>query len=537
MLRGPLDVACVRVRVPQGGFSMTLRAIKGEAPAADSALAESKAKPKGKPKRAPGYKPGPGDIPLAEAYSNRRAIRYANGADVLSVLSEWKSDPAAPNSPHTAVYFLQRPASLDDGEMITLVAATKDAPTIDIAVTGGAALEPESDELVAVADERWNEFLRLRRELAECRGGKAWTQVTVAQPPRPIRLLPRGNWMDDSGPVLDPAIPVSLNPQSIPDPKSHRLTRLDLAKWLCSPENPLTARVVVNRLWAQFFGAGLSAKIDDLGAQGEPPTHPELLDWLAVEFRSSGWDIKHMIRLITTSRAYRQSSRIRPELAEKDPANKLVARQNPRRLEAEFIRDNALAIAGLLNPDIGGPSAFPWQPPGYYENLNFPQRDYPTQSDERRLRRGVYMHWQRTFLHPMLANFDAPSREECRADRVVSNTPQQALTLLNDPNFTESALAFAEKMLRALPNGAIDARLEFLFQHAVARPPTNDERRSLTRFAAEQLAFYTKDDTAAQAVQKNGFLAPAADLPRAQVAAWMQVARVVLNLHETITRY
>ena len=214
------------------------------------------------------------------------------------------------------------------------------------------------------------------------------------------------------GPVVVPAT-MSFLPGYTPESKN-RLTRLDLANWLVSPQNPLTSRVFVNRLWRQFFGNGISVQVEDLGAQGEWPTHPELLDWLAVEFRTggNGWDMKRMVRLLVTSAAYRQSSDLRPELQSKDPQNRLLASQNPRRLDAEFVRDNALTIAGLLNHDQGGPPVKPYQPVGYYANLQFPDRDYIASTDERQYRRGVYSHRQRTFLHPMLAAFDAPSRED-----------------------------------------------------------------------------------------------------------------------------
>src|SRR5207248_6875359 len=231
--------------------------------------------------------------------------------------------------------------------------------------------------------------------------------------------------------------------------------------------------------WKQFFGAGISAVVDDLGAQGEWPVHPELLDWLAVEFMDSGWDFKHMVKLMVMSSTYRQSSNPRPEIRESDPANRLLASQSPRRLEAEFVRDNALFIAGLLNPDLGGPSAHPYQPAGYYVNLQFPDRDYYPDQDERQYRRGIYTHWQRTFLHPMLANFDAPSREECTANRVVSNTPQQALTLLNDPTFVEAARAFATKLL--IDQSTDGVRLEQAYRNALARPIKPNEKQSLTR--------------------------------------------------------
>src|SRR5437667_3983968 len=265
----------------------------------------------------------------------------------------------------------------------------------------------------------------------------------------------------------------------------------------------------MNRLWKQFFGAGISAVVDDLGAQGEWPVHPELLDWLACEFMQPGssrreealaekskidqslltsaatnrWDFKHMVKLMVMSSTYRQSSNQRLELKEIDPNNRLLACQTPRRLEAEFVRDNALFIAGLLNEDMGGPSAHPYQPAGYYANLQFPDRDYYSDKDERQYRRGLYSHWQRTFLQPMLANFDAPAREECTANRIVSNTPQQALTLLNDPTFVEASRVFATGLLAAKAKSD-EERLELAFQRALSRSVADKEKRSLLSFLA-----------------------------------------------------
>ncbi|MCI0746597.1 MAG: PSD1 and planctomycete cytochrome C domain-containing protein, partial [Verrucomicrobia subdivision 3 bacterium] len=264
------------------------------------------------------------------------------------------------------------------------------------------------------------------------------TIVSEATTPRVMRVLPRGDWMNDSGSVVEPAAPHFL-PQI--EPAAGRATRLDLAAWLTSPENPLTARVVVNRFWKLFFGAGLCRTLDDFGAQGDTPSHPDLLDWLAVEFRDNGWNVKHIIELIVTSATYRQSSTDATAAEERDPQNRLFARQSRLRLEAEFIRDNALAIGGLLVNKVGGPSVFPYQPEGYWAPLNFPKREYVLDCEDNLHRRGVYMHWQRTFLHPSLVAFDAPPREECTAIRPVSNTPLQALVLLNDPNFVEAAEA------------------------------------------------------------------------------------------------
>ncbi len=371
----------------------------------------------------------------------------------------------------------------------------------------------------------------LHAQALECNGGKAWTLVTEAvKEPLTIRRLPRGNWMDETGEVCPPSPPQFLTRKK--PGEGPRQTRADLARWLTSAENPLTARTFVNRLWKQFFGNGLSQAVDDLGAQGETPSHPELLDWLAVEFRDSGWDIQHVMRLIVTSQTYLQDSRTRPELKDVDPGNRLLAYQNPRRLDAEFVRDNALFVSGLLNLDIGGPSVKPYQPSGYYENIQFPSRDYVASTDDRQWRRGVYMHWQRTFLHPMLANFDAPARDECTASRNVSNTPQQALTLLNDPEFVEAARTFAEK----IPTGSDDARLDSIYLRTLGRLPTEAEKRSLQAFLKTQRDVYAAAPEDAQKLISTGFSPPASkDL--SELAAWTSLCRVVLNLHETITRY
>ena len=263
--------------------------------------------------------------------------------------------------------------------------------------------------------------------------------------PATVRILPRGNWMDETGEVVKPALP-----QYLPRPvvTGRDLTRLDLARWLVSRDNPLTARTVMNRLWKQFFGAGLSRQLDDLGAQGEPPSNPALLDWLACEFMDSGWDVKHMVHTIVTSETYKQTSVATPKLLADDPLNRELARQSAYRIDAELVRDQALAVSGLLVAKIGGPSVKPYQPDGYWENLNFPERRYVADQGDAQHRRGLYTWWQRSFLHPSLLAFDAPSREECCAERARSNIPQQALVLLNDPTYVEAARAFAARVLR-----------------------------------------------------------------------------------------
>jgi len=236
------------------------------------------------------------------------------------------------------------------------------------------------------------------------------------------------------------------------------------------------------------------------------------------------------------SATYRQSSNPSPELHERDPADRMLAYQAPRRLEAEFIRDNALAIAGLLNGDIGGPSAFPYQPAGYYANLQFPDRDYHASTDDRQYRRGVYSHWQRTFLQPMLANFDAPSRDECTAIRNVSNSPQQVLTVLNDPTFVEAARMFAGRVLAAAPGGD-GRRLQLIYKEALARQARSGEEQSLEKFLGEQRDYYESHPDDAAKLMKVGLAPEPKPVGEPELAAWTQVCRVVLGLHETMTRY
>jgi len=363
--------------------------------------------------------------------------------------------------------------------------------------------------------------------------GFTWSMVTQATAPLTVRVLPRGNFLDESGPVVLPTTP-SFLPGRRESTAEKRLTRLDLADWLTSKDNPITSRTVMNRLWQIFYGSGLSAGLDDLGSQGDMPSHPELLEWLSLEFRDHGWDIKNMIRLMVTSRTYRQSSSLRPELKETDPNNRLLASQNPRRLDAEFVRDNALAIAGLLNTsDIGGPSVKPYQPEGYYEPMQFPNRTYVASKDSDQWRRGLYMHWQRMFLHPMLINFDAPARDECTALRNYSNTPQQALTLLNDPTFVEAARAMATRLL-ASPAGT--DRLSQAFRLAMGRDIKASERPSLEKLISDQTAYYQNNPADATKLLKVGF-SPMPTGEPAELAAWTNLCRVVLNSHEAITRY
>jgi hypothetical protein len=280
---------------------------------------------------------------------------------------------------------------------------------------------------------------------------------------------------------------------------------------------------------------GLNPILDDMGIQGEYPSHPELLDWLAVEFQKSGWDFKHMVRLIALSDTYQRSSTPDSVAEASDPRNRWLAHQNARRLDAEIIRDNALAISGLLNRDMGGPPVFPYQPGGYYEHLQFPDRNWRDATDDRQYRRGVYTHWQRTFLHPMLANFDAPAREECTGMRLEANTPLQALTLLNDTTFVEAARVLAADVVA---NGSSDEdRLNHLYRRTLARMPERAEEASLLKLLNSQRDQFRSDPESARRLLSLGN-APVVELDDpTDLAAWVMVSRAVLNLHETITRY
>jgi hypothetical protein len=356
--------------------------------------------------------------------------------------------------------------------------------------------------------------------------------------PRVVRILPRANWMDETHEIVQPAIPAFLGKLNT---GGRRATRLDLANWLVSPENPLTARAFVNREWRLFFGTGLSKTLDDLGSQGEWPTHPELLDWLAAEFmqptvgQAQAWDVKHLVRLIVTSNTYRQSSMSTPELDERDPDNRLLARQSRFRVDAEIVHDIALSIADLLKERFGGPSVRPYQPDGYLAAINFPKREYSASHGDDLYRRAVYTQWQRTFLHPTLLTFDAPTREECTVNRVNSNTPLQALVLLNDPIFVEAARVFAANILKSGGRNLND-ELDWAFMKALNRSATKDERRILSDLHRRSLASFRSGESDASKLLSAGEAAVPQDLDRNELAAMTTVARAILNLHETITR-
>lgn len=490
-------------------------------------------------------------IEIRHAQANRAATRYDSGYEVLGVQAGWK--PSDTTQDHKALYYPTNPISLEAGDTIRARIPENLIASIRVSVSPLAPLDVQESDFHGLKDlskdaqvahqyylrsTAWDAaaFAKLKEadvEVLECRKGKTPVLVTErTEKPLTIRVLPRGDWQNETGEICEPSTPHFL-PQ-LPGIAGKKQTRLDLAKWLMSRENPLTARVVTNRLWRQFFGTGLSAQVDDLGAQGEAPSHPELLDWLATEFRDHGWNMKRMVKLIVMSHTYRQVAGLRPEVREFDPNNRLLSAQNPRRLDAEFVRDNALAISGLLNVEMGGPASKPYQPAKLYADLQFPDRNYVPDKNADQWRRGVYMWWQRTFLHPMLLNFDAPSREDCIAMRAAANTPQQALTLLNDPEFVEAARVWAGKLLTEAKDDP--ARMDLAFQQALGRPARDEEKRSLEaalRMAKDE--FKQRPDDASK-LQTVG-IAPIAIGDPTELAAWTTLCRIILNLHETITRY
>ncbi len=452
------------------------------------------------------------------------------------------------------------PETGDSGSKHRLAEETKaDTATLNIAVDRGAppelmkalALEePErgdAQQKMVVEDFAWAapelqdltiglEKLKAARRLYEAAIPKVL--LTERMRPRVTRVLARGNFMDDSGQIVQPAIPGFLGKL---ETGGRRANALDLANWLVSPENPLTARVFVNRLWRQYFGTGISKVLEDLGSQGEWPTHLELLDWMAAEFMtpSSGgahaWDVKHMVRTIVTSHTYRQSSDGDARVEERDPDNRLLARQSRFRVDAEIVHDVALSIAGLLVERFGGPSVRPYQPDGYLAAMNFPKREYSASRGEDLYRRGLYTQWQSTFLHPTLVTFDAPTREECTVNRVNSNTPLQALVLLNDPIYVEAARVFAEHMVKS-GGKKLESRLQWAYARALNRAPEKAELQVLRELYRKSLARFSRNKLdAVEFLRVGDQPAPAAG-DAAELAATMTVARAILNLHETITR-
>ena len=359
--------------------------------------------------------------------------------------------------------------------------------------------------------------------------------------PRETFILSRGDYRNKTEKVTAnvPAVLPPLPSGKVAGEAGKSPNRLTLARWLVDPQHPLTSRVAVNRYWQIFFGHGIVKTVEDFGSQGDQPFHPELLDWLAQEFVRSGWNVKAMHRLIVTSATYRQSSKATPLLLEKDPENRLLARGPRHRLQAELIRDNALAISGLLDQRIGGPSVKPYQPTGLWEEMafgdGFSEQSYVQSKGADLYRRSMYTFWKRTVPPATLATFDAPDREKCVARRAVTNTPLQALILLNDPTYVEAARVLAQRALRE-GGRDVNGRLGWIINRAVGRRATAAEIRVLRELLVRQQARYRRDKQAAGALVRVGDSKPDPSLDQAELAAWTIVSSTVLNLDETITK-
>jgi hypothetical protein len=393
-----------------------------------------------------------------------------------------------------------------------------------------AFAESQHPELVARLED-------IDRQLSLLRRGADTTLVSKSGPRKITRLRNRGDFMDNSGEPLDPAFPAYFNRGVV----KKGLTRLDLANWLTSPENPMTARVFVNRLWHQFYGRGLSATLIDSGNQGDWPSHPDLLDWLAVEFMESGWDVRHMIRLMVSADAYRLSSVPDPKVAVMDPQNRLITHQSSHRLGAEEIRDTALAAAGVLEEtkEIPTRSFFPYQPGSYWEQSNkimFGSRYqiWETSSGKSQYQRSLYTYWKRQNPHPSMLAFDAPTRQECTAERAITNSPGQALALLNDPIYVDASRQLAMRTMHSTPDEG--SRFENLFRFALQRAPSEREIEVLMPYLQKWKSHFKQHADEATALLGSAANSAGPKLAADEFAAWTNVSRLVLNLHEFMTR-
>ncbi len=389
------------------------------------------------------------------------------------------------------------------------------------------------DDQVTQAREKLTQAEQTRDKYLNEQVPSAMVMKEMAEP-RPTYKLVRGQYnAPDTSELLQPAVPKFLPP--LPADVPHN--RLALARWLVSPENPLTARVAVNRLWNKFFGQGLVKTLDNFGVQSEAPLHPGLLDWLATDFMATGWDVKGLQKKLVMSSAYRRSSTVTPELLARDPDNRLLARGPRFRLNAEVIRDNALAIGGLLRPRIGGPSVKPYQPDGLWAELagGAGEGPYVQDTGDDLYRRSLYTYRKRTVPHPTLTTFDAPSFELCTVYRARTNTPLQALALLNDTTYVEAARGLAQRMLTET-QGEHEQRLVYGFRLATGRVPSASETTTLNAGLTQYLATYAGAPEEANTLIANGDSEPPAGLDPVQLAAYTAVAGVLLNLDETITK-
>ncbi|NND31507.1 MAG: DUF1553 domain-containing protein, partial [Saprospiraceae bacterium] len=401
-----------------------------------------------------------------------------------------------------------------------------------------SAVEDESDALDQFYDLFIDPQLEAhRRELRKIQQREIETIDTVQEimvlsdwsEERPTYVLDRGVYTAH-GKKVSRDVPASILPWPADLPRN----RYGLGKWLTHQDHPLTARVAVNQIWYLMFGRGIVATVEDFGNQGSLPTHPELLDWLTLDFQESGWDVKRLIRKMVTSSTYRQSSRIRPDLAQLDPENLLLARGPRHRLSAEMIRDNILASSGLLNDQIGGPSVFPYQPQGLWKEVMthsfFPE--YEVDYEKGLYRRSIYTFWKRNMPPPAMLIFDAASRAECQVRRQQSSTPLQALVLLNDPQVIEGCRIIAEKTYSELGDD-MDQALRQTFRLLTSRLPGEREMQLLLQQYGEELKYFEENENEVNAYLNIGKRQMASHLPKNQVAALARVTNTIFNTTES----
>jgi hypothetical protein len=421
-------------------------------------------------------------------------------------------------------------AALSAGETPAMLAEILRVPRGARPAALEARLRRHYLEAVDAPSRQWREeAAAIPARLAEIARQVPVTMVMGEMAPRrQTRLLVRGRY-DQPGEAVSPGVP-RVGP--IGDEAGDRLA---LARWLTRPDHPLTARVAVNRWWEMLFGTGIVETVEDFGIQGAPPSHPELLDWLATRLVERSWNVRGILREIVLSATYRQSSHVTPALRDRDPRNRLLARGPRGRLPAETVRDNALAISGLLVEKVGGPSVRPWQPEGLWEDVSVERREtYVPDSGDGLHRRSMYTFWKRTCPPPSMTTFDAPDRETCVARRSRTNTPLQALVLMNDPSFLEAARALGDRVRAGAADDA--GRIALAWRMALARPPAAEETALATRVLEGARRHFNADPAAAAA-----FLAAARGTEQqgeeaVAAAAWTTLASLVLNLDETISK-
>jgi hypothetical protein len=473
------------------------------------------------------------DYPVRDALDDKPTTGWA-----INVGSDQAAAGVMMNAPHEAIFTLAEPLATAD-KIIKLILkhdTNKNYLIGRFAIDVTATPVPEQSE----QDERAAQLAVMQSRIAELEAqlpgsGSAVTQMIMedAAETTPTYILTRGDFLtpDIEHGALTPGVPEVLIPEGVETPQL--ANRLDLATWLVSPDNPLTSRVTVNRVWMRYFGKGLVETENDFGYQGMPPTHPELLDWLAAEFMSRGWSMKELHRLIVTSATYRQSSEYRPELAERDANNRLLGRQARLRVESEIVRDLALVASGLFSPEIGGPSVYPPQPEGIYAFTQNPHA-WPTSTGPDRYRRTMYAAFYRSAPHPLMQTFDAPDFSTVCTRRVRSNTPLQSLALANDPLFKELAEGLAVRVVAIGIDSLSDdaARMKFMFRTCLSRQPTEAELTLLTDYLNRERTRFSADVESARAfvsLTEN-------DAAIIELAAWTSAARVLMNTDEFVTR-